>query len=169
MPCSDAMITEVVSARPDDTVADVLALFDKHGIRAVPVVDEKGYLVGVFNFVHLLTNILPVPVTLDNGLFRLRNMDISLDHISGTTPWVAKRLKIILPKKVEEVMIKNPRSVKPQTPLREGIRLMVKHGSPLPVVRDDSNFLVGIISSQTAVKALLAIEKDMEDGKEVNE
>ncbi|MCB9989030.1 MAG: CBS domain-containing protein [Rhodospirillales bacterium] len=169
MPCRDAMITEVISARPEQTVADALALFDKHGIRAVPVVNEKNEVIGVFNFMHLLTNILPVPVTFDGGLTRLKNMDISLDFVSGTSPWVAKRLELILPKKLEDVMIKNPRTVRPETSLREGIRLMVKYGSPLPVVSDDNNTMAGIISSQTAIKSLLRITKHLEEGKEVNE
>ncbi len=170
MPCSDAMVTEVISARPDQTVADALALFDKHGIRSVPVVDEKNQVIGLFNFSHLLHSILPVPVTLSSGFGRLKNMDISLDHLNGASPWVAKRLNIMLPKTLKEVMIKDPRTVRPDTPLREGVRLLVKYGSPLPVVKSETDkTLVGLISSQGTVSALMGIASHLEQGKEVNE
>jgi CBS domain-containing protein len=47
---------------------------------------------------------------------------------------------------VEEVMTPNPETVKPETPLKEAIKLLVeKHISGLPVVNDVGK-LVGIIS-----------------------
>lgn len=169
MPCSDAMITEVISARPDQTVSEALALFNKHGIRSVPVVDEKNAVVGVFSFSHLLYALLPVSSTLGDSILRLKHMDISLDHLSGASPWVAKRLNILLPQKLEEVMLKNPKVVRPETPLREGIRLMVKYDSPLPVVKDESNALVGIISSQSTLTVLTNMAAHLAEGKEVHE
>ncbi len=172
MPCSNAMITDVVSVRPDQTVSEALALFDKHNIRAVPVVDEQHKLVGLFSFHHLLHEILPVSVTMGEmkGLERLKHMNISLDHLSGMAPWVAKRLATVLPQKVEDVMFKDVATVHPETPLREGLRLLVQYGSPIPVVKDDdSNVLAGLISSQTTVTELLRIAAELEQGKEIEE
>ena len=55
--------------------------------------------------------------------------------------------------------------VNPDTPLREGMRLMVKNRSPLPVVEDDgSNKMVGIISSQSVVATLMAVKNDIDAG-----
>lgn len=169
MPCQDAMITEVVSARPDQTVADALALFKEHNIRSLPVVDTDSKVVGLFSFSHLLYALLPTPVTMGDELLRIKHMDISLDHLMGASPWVAKRLKILLPKKVEEVMLKTPHVVHPNTPLREGIRLMVKYDSPLPVVEEKTNKLLGLISSQTALAVLMDFAARLEQGKEVHE
>jgi CBS domain-containing protein len=169
MPCEDAMITDVVTARPDQTVSEALTLFKDHNIRSVPVVDENNVIVGLFSFSHLLYGILPVPVTMGEQVLRIKYMDISLDHLTGASPWVAKRLKIMLPKKIEEVMLKNPVSVHPDTPLREGIRLMVKYDSPLPVVDEESRKLLGLISSQTALAVLLEIADHIEQGKDVHE
>lgn len=160
MPCCDAMITKVVSGRPDHTVAEILEIFETHGIRAVPILDDAGKVVGKVTFHDILMNILPVPVTLEGGLRRLPRMDISLEHISGATPWVAKRLHALLPRKVSDIMVKNPRTVQPGTPLREGVRLLVKYGSPLLVVDEKTRDLVGLISSQTAIKRLLELEKE---------
>lgn len=170
MPCQDAMITDVITARPDQTVAEVLAIFYENQIRAVPVVDDQNRVIGLFNFTHLMENILPVPSADDDEkLGRMRNMEISLDYLSDTSPWVAKRLSHELPKKMTDVMIKNIHTVHPGTPLSEGIRLLVKYGSPLSVVKDDSKELAGLISSQTALAALYKISERLDKGEEVSE
>lgn len=169
MPCSDAMITQVITASPEQTVSDALNLFKTHNIRSVPVIDDNKVVVGLFSFSHLLHGILPMPATMGDQLLRVRHMDISLDHLAGASPWVAKRLKILLPKKLNEVMIKKPVTVHPETPLREGIRLMVKYDSPLPAVDSKSKKLVGIISSQSVLAVLLDIASHIEQGHEVEE
>jgi len=170
MPCQDAMITDVITARPDQTVAEVLAIFYKNKIRAVPVVDDQHRVIGLFNFTHLMENILPVPPAEDDEkLGRMKNMEISLDYFSDMSPWVAKRLHNEMPKKLADVMIKNIHMIHPETPLSEGIRLLVKYGSPLPVVKDNSHVLVGLISSQTAVTALYKISELLEKGAEITE
>ena len=88
----------------------------------------------------------------------------------GASPWVAKRLNSLLPKTMEEVMLKDPVCVRADSPLREGIRLMVKYDSPLPVIdHEDTRKLVGLISSQSVLKALTDIAKNLEKGKDVQE
>lgn len=160
MPCGNAMITQVISVRPDQTIAEVLSLFDAHHIRSAPVLDNNRRVVGKIGFTEILMDILPVPVTFEGGLRRLPNMDISLAYISGATPWVAKRLHALMPKKVSEVMVKNPRTVHADTPSREGVRLLAKYGSPLIVVDEKDGTLAGLITSQTVIKRLLELEKD---------
>ncbi len=44
---SSIMTREVISVRPGDTVPAIATLLTKHGISAVPVVDEAGKLVGM--------------------------------------------------------------------------------------------------------------------------
>jgi len=174
MPCIDAMLKKekVITASPEQTVAETLELFEKNEIRSVPVVDANGELVGLFNFLHLLKSILPVPVTLDGDndtWLRLRHLEISLDHLAGSSPWVAQRLELLLPKKLETVMIKNPHFVHSETPLREGVRLITKYGSPLPVVNEETHELVGIVTSQKVVSSLAKIAKSVAEGNKVDE
>ena len=170
MPCGDAMFKDVVTVTPDQTVAEVLSLFEKHGIRAVPVVDADKKVVGVYAFNNLLLSLLPMSGMFGEGIHGMHTLDISLDHLSGSAPWVARRLKNIMHEKLEDVMVKDPATVREDTPLREGIRLMVKYGSPLPVVKSEKDkTLVGLISSQTAIKTLLQIAEHVKKGKEVEE
>lgn len=43
----DAMITEVISASRESSVADVARLMARHHLERVPVVSEDGHLIGV--------------------------------------------------------------------------------------------------------------------------
>ncbi len=169
MPCRDAMTVDVITASPEQTVADAMNLFHKHNIRSVPIVDENNVVIGVFSFSHLLRELLPASVTLDDETMHGHHMSINLDHIPEGASWVAKRLKLYLPEKLEEIMIKAPKTVRPETRLSEGIRLLVKYGSPLPVVKDNDNELVGVISSQNILKSLQEITTQINNGDEVDE
>jgi CBS domain-containing protein len=179
MPCCDAMLpkNDVITVTSDQTVAEALALFEKKEIRSVPVLDREGALIGIFNFSHLLQSILPF-MAIDDGteddddndnMRRLRHMEISLDHLSGSAPWIAHRLGDLLPKTLGEVMVKDPHFVHEDTALREGVRLIVKYGSPLPVIDKDNKKLVGIITSQKPVTAFAKIADDLAKGHDVNE
>lgn len=164
MPCLDAMIKKVISARPDQTVEDVIEIFDTNAIQTVPVVDEDNRVIGVFNFHDLLWQILPSVVTeLELDHPRGRYVDLKLDHIDGMSPWVERRLEIMYPKELKDVMRREFGVVHPDTPLREGIRMLVKYGSPLPVVCDEKNHLEGLISYQSAIEALRKLMKERED------
>jgi CBS domain-containing protein len=158
------MITDVITAKGDQTVADALVLFEEHKITSVPVVHENNLVIGVFSFNHLLTNILPMNFTRGNGarggpLARLDHLNISLDSLSETKPWVAKRLILEMPKLLKDTMIRSPTFVRPETPLREGIRMLVKYGSPLVVVGDDDQTLEGLITYQKTLHALNQLVK----------
>ncbi len=173
MPCSNVMIKKekVIKASANNTVAEVLEIFETKGIRSVPVTDEDGTLVGIFNFTHLMKKLLPVlePASDDDSWLRLKHVNISLDHLQGSTPWVAKRLELLLPRKLEDVMIKDPHFVHEDTPIREGIRMMTLYGSPLPVVDENDQKLQGLVTSQNVVTALSEIAEHVAKGNAVDE
>ena len=50
----DVMSDEVVEALPDDELAEVAELMVDNRIGAVPIVDERGALVGIVSYVDLL-------------------------------------------------------------------------------------------------------------------
>lgn len=155
MTCEHAMITEIIKAHPDDTVEEVLDRLDEHNIRAVPVVDDNGCMVGMFCLNTVLENLLPVAVTMPDGLQRL-------NFVVGAAPGVAKRLYKLKPKKVSEIMDTDTLVVHPDTQTWEAIRLMVKYGSPIPVVEEESGKLLGLISEQSALADMNHIIKELE-------
>jgi CBS domain-containing protein len=46
-PVEQVMSSDVRSCAPDDSVADIMALMGREQVRRVPIVDERGSLVGI--------------------------------------------------------------------------------------------------------------------------
>lgn len=153
-PCSDAMIKEVLTLKPDQTVAEAMDIYKEAGIRSLPVVDDKGKLVGLMGLRHVLLNLLPKSVTMEDGVRRL-------DFIMDAAPGIAKRYRKSLPLKVEELMDKNPTVVERDTSMWEAVRVMALHGSPLPII-DDKGIFVGMISRQTLLEELKNLLEEMD-------
>tara|TARA_R110002124_G_scaffold64985_2_gene177532 strand:+ start:334142 stop:334624 length:483 start_codon:yes stop_codon:yes gene_type:complete len=149
------MITDVVLCRPDDTVEKVMAIMEETSVRHVPIVDYDNVLIGMFGYNHLLKKLLPVSVTMEDGLQRL-------DFVVGASPGVAKRLRKIYPCPVKEHLFKEVVVVSPDTPTWEATRLIVKYGSPLPVLEENTGKFVGLISEQSLFRELLEILEDVE-------
>lgn len=156
MSCETAMVENVFTVRPDMSVEEALAYTEEKNIRSMPVVDDSGKLVGLFSLSVLLKSLLPVSVTMEEGLQKL-------DFVIGAGPGVAKRLKKAKKQKVQDVMAKQDVVVvHPATPTWEAVRLLVKYGSPIPVVIEDTGVLVGIISEQSCLLDLHRILDDLE-------
>lgn len=155
MPCETAIITEVHTVKPDISVEEALAFIHEKNVRAMPVVDHDGKLVGMFSLEALLKSLLPVAVTMEEGLQKL-------GFVIGAGPGIAKRLKKAQTKTVADVMLQDIIVAHTSTALWEAIRLMVKYGSPIPVVEEDSGKLIGIISEQSAMTDLEELLKEME-------
>lgn len=147
MACKNAMITNVITAHPDETVDTVLNRLKEHAIRCVPVVDDEGILLGLFCLKTVLEGLLPVAVTMPDGLQRL-------NFVVGATPGIAKRLYKLRPQKIKDVMNEDVYVVHPDTETWESFRLIVSYGSPIPVVEKETGKLVGIVSEQSAIKEM---------------
>ncbi|MCB1782964.1 MAG: CBS domain-containing protein [Alphaproteobacteria bacterium] len=149
MPCHVAVVDKLITVSPRDSVESVLKIMKKNKIGAVPVVDDKGVLQGVFSMKILLKNLIPVSVVMNDGV----QMDIKV----GAAPGVAKRLRKVKPLAVEELMDRKVHSVGPDAPIWEGVSLMTSHGGPLAVV-DATHKLIGIITYDSLVEALESIQ-----------
>ena len=61
MYCRNALIPKVITAGPDQTIADALKLLDEHGIRALPVVDkDTGKLLGLLSVQSVMCELAKV-------------------------------------------------------------------------------------------------------------
>jgi CBS domain-containing protein len=150
------MISQAVTIRPDQTVAEAMALFDHYSIRSLPVVNENNELQGVFSSHQLLKGLLPVSVTMEEGLQKL-------DFVFGTAPGVAKRLDKMKENKISDHMERDIVVLEPNTQTWEMIRLLVKYGSPLPVVDEDTGKLRGLMSEQAAIRELERIIANLDE------
>jgi len=140
------MTTQVVSVRPDDTVAKVVRLLaDKH-ISAVPVCDADGTLVGMLS---------------EGDLMRLLGTEISarrawwLRMLAEGTDLAPEFLAYVREdqRRARELMTTAVISVTERTSAREIADLMMRHRiKRVPVLRDGK--LVGIVARADLVRAI---------------
>jgi len=155
MHCRNAMVAKAITAGPDDTIGDALALLEQHGIRAIPIVDAGDVLVGWFNFDVVLANLLPGAITVEHH--GLEDANLRLDYLVDAEDSVAKRLAALSAVQLREVMNADVKVIHPDTPLWEGIRMLFRHGSPMPVVEEAGGRLLGLLSVQSAICELAGL------------
>ena len=126
------MTTDLITVTPDTPLVKARDLLREHNIKQVPVVDQKGKLLGI-----------------------LTDRDIKQAWASPATTLSIYELTYVLQKlTVESVMVKDPITVTPNSTIERAAKILHdrKIGS-LPVVEDGK--LVGIITSTDLMEVLL--------------
>lgn len=144
---SDIMTTEVITVSPKTDITQAAAVLLKNHINGVPVVNDKGKLVGMLCQSDLITQQKRFPVpsifTFLDGLFSFtstKTLEKEIQKIAATT--------------VADAMTADPVFVGPDTPIEEVASLMVeKHFHTIPVV--DVDRLVGVLGKEDVLKLLI--------------
>jgi CBS domain-containing protein len=132
-PVFEVMTPEPVKVRPDVTVEQLLALFDRHDFNAFPVVDEDGTLLGIVTKLDVLRFLRPDPA--------LRIPD--LQAVSGTH--------------VRNIMRSGIVTVEPEDPIVVAADLMVEtrlHSLPVVLRRAGEPTLAGMVSRGDLLRGL---------------
>jgi acetoin utilization protein AcuB len=126
------MTTDVITATPDTPLVKARDLLREHNIKQVPVVDQKGNLVGI-----------------------LTDRDIKQAWASPATTLSIYELTYVLQKlTVESVMVKDPITITPSSTIERAAKILHdRRIGSLPVVEGDK--LVGIITSTDLMEVLL--------------
>jgi CBS-domain-containing membrane protein len=159
MPNTHFMIDHYITAHPQQTVDEVMHIFDREHIRTVPVCDDEGKIVGIFSLRNILKELLPLAASMEDGL-------PNLEFIIGAAPGAAKRLKKLKNKKISELMDTEYAVAHPDTPTWEIVRLMTLHGSPVPVVDEKTRVIKALVSSQSLLHGLVEVMDQMEKSGE---
>lgn len=59
MSAREVMVTDVVTAHPDETAGAVALRMLEHDLAAIPVVDDEGHILGVVSDVELIRLVVP--------------------------------------------------------------------------------------------------------------
>lgn len=130
----DRMTEDPITATADLPITEARELMRKNEVRRLPVVDDKGNLVGIVTRDDILLA-SPSPVT-----------SLSVWEITYLLSQVT----------VDEVMTKDVFTVSADCPVEEAARVMVDNKiSGLPVMQDDE--LVGIITESDIFKSFLEL------------
>ena len=148
MKVSDVMTRRVISVAPEATVRHAIRLMLQNNISGLPVIDDKGKLVGIVS----------------EGDF-LRRSEIGTER--KRSRWLTAFLGPSEPAhdyvhshglKVKEVMTCDPIMVQEDTQLDQVVHLMESHNiKRLPVVRGEK--VVGVVSRANLMRALASIHR----------
>ncbi len=146
----DIMTTDVISVTPQTEIVQAAKLLLKKRINGVPVVDEKGTLVGILCESDLIIQQQKFPVP---SLFTFLDGFVPLTSMKRLEAEVQKMSAVI----VADAMTPNPLTVTPEMTVEEVASIMVrKKCHTLPVVEDGR--MVGIVGKDDILKTLLPDE-----------
>ena len=143
----DIMTREVVTAHESKSVRDLARTLAEHRISGVPVVDDRGKLVGVVTESDLIDQAKKVHIPTVMTLFDF--------HIFLEKPErLEKDLKKMAASTVGDICNRKIKTVEQNTPLDEIATLMAeKNVHTLPVMDGDN--LVGVIGKSDIIKTLI--------------
>ena len=131
---SDVMTRDVVSAAPDTPLDEAADTLVRHRLRAIPVIDDEGHVVGILTDRQVMTHYLP-----------------DLEDPAAGRP---DRPDVIRQGTVRDVMERTVMCVNQNEPLGDVVRLMLdKEIERLPVVSDSR--LVGFLTRGDILRQLL--------------
>ena len=143
MNASDVMTRNVLSVRPEATIAEAIRLMLDNRISGLPVLDETGRLVGILTEGDLLRRG-------ETGTERHRPRWLEILMGPGR---LAEEYVRTHGRRIAEVMTRDPVSVSPDTPLAEIVALMERHRiKRVPVL--DGEIPVGILSRADLLRSL---------------
>jgi CBS domain-containing protein len=126
---ADVMSAKPVVIRPDTSLADAEAIFERHDFNGLPVVSPEGRLMGIVTKLDLLKA-------------------FSFTPQSKIPPYDE-----IMRQPVERVMTEQPLTVAPDTPLTRVLQHMLDtRYKSFPVLQEDR--LVGIVAREDIMRAL---------------
>jgi len=130
----ERMSQPVITIHPDVPVQEAIALMTKEGIRRLPVVDQRGQLIGI-----------------------VTNLDLLHASPSDATSLSVWELNYLISKiTVDEIMSKDVITVAKDLPVEEAARIMADNKiGGLPVLEDHT--VIGIITETDLFKIFLEL------------
>jgi CBS domain-containing protein len=151
MKAHDVMTWGAITVESDESVTRAVQLMLQNKISGLPVVDDEGEFVGIVTEGDFLRR---------GELGTQRQRPRWLEFLLGPGRLAAEYVQAS-GQKVAQVMTPEVKTIAPETPLEEIVRLMEHHRvKRLPVVQDGK--LVGIVSRADLLHALGSVARDLE-------
>ena len=144
----DIMVKEVITIQKDASVEELSELLVQNRISGVPVIDEKGKLVGIATEGDLIIR--------DSDLhfpryFKLLDSIIYLESLNK----FKRNLKKFLGTKVEDVMSAQVRTIKEEKLVSDAANMMIKYNINRVPVLDSKDELAGIVTRADIVRSMI--------------
>jgi len=153
---ADIMTKAVITAKENDSVVDVARLVSENRIHSIPVVDERGFLLGVVTESDFFTKSgseeIYIPSYI-NLLQRLRFLETADSEEK-------EKIRTLLLAKAGDIMTKNCVTIGEEDDVQALLDIIRNTGfSSVPVVNDEMR-LSGIVTAIDALEVLVP-EKDI--------
>jgi len=150
MKARDVMTWGAIAVKPEESVARAVQLMLQNKISGLPVVDDSEQLVGIVTEGDFLRR---------GELGTQRRRPRWLEFLLGPGRLASEYVQAS-GQKVRQVMTAEAKTVTPETPLQEVVRLMERHRvKRLPVVEDGK--LVGVVSRADLLHALGSVAREL--------
>lgn len=147
MNCAAIMTKDPPTISENETVADAAAKLTAHHYTSLPVVNADGGFIGMFGIYDLLGLLVPRVALAGNLMSNLR-------FIADDPHELRRRYDDVKARRVSEVADRNGARLAPDAPEIEAIRLCCRSHTPVPVVENGTERVVGIISCWDAARTL---------------
>src|SRR5215470_7118075 len=150
MKARDVMTWSAITVKPDESVARAVQLMLQNKISGLPVVDDQGQLAGIVTEGDFLRR---------GELGTQRQRPRWLEFLLGPGRLASEYVRASR-QKVSQVMTTEAKTITPETPLEDVVRLMERHRvKRLPVVQDGK--LVGMVSRADLLHALGNVAREL--------
>ncbi len=149
--CSAIMHSPPTHLYLDSTVHEAIELLIEHHMYNVPVVDRNEIFVGEISVKRLIGLLLPVSLSMEQGLKNTSFMRESLVDIRD-------RLEAVRNNPIAPYIASDITVVYPDSPLIDALMLLFHKYIRIPVVNREDGRLVGGISLITLLRALEKLE-----------
>src|SRR5262249_7583987 len=150
MKARDVMTWGAITVEPGESITRAVQLMLQNKISGLPVVNDQGQLVGIVTEGDFLRR---------GELGTQRQRPRWLEFLLGPGRLAAEYVQAS-GQKVGQVMTSDSKTITPETPLEEVVRLMERHRvKRLPVVQDGK--LVGIVSRADLLHALGSVASEL--------
>jgi CBS-domain-containing membrane protein len=144
----DIMSKNIISVKPDTEILEAARLLLENRFNGLPVVDDKGKVVGIICQSDLVAQqkSLPIPT-----LFTFLDGFIPLTSVKKMESEIQKIAAIT----VADAMTKKPVTVKPDTRIETVAALMADNKFHTLPVLDEDGILVGIVGKEDLLRTII--------------
>jgi len=153
MSCEKIMIRNPKSVREDDTIGMAAREIVENHCISLPVVDADGRCVGLFGIFDLLALLVPRVAVIGNLL-------PNLQFLSDDDEVMRQKFAELRNSPLKRAVNREAARVHPDTPLIEAIRLLCRNHLTIPVVDEETDRLVGVISYWDAARYIIGPRPD---------
>jgi CBS domain-containing protein len=153
MSCEKIMIRNPKSVREDDTIGMAAREIVENHCISLPVVDADGRFVGLFGIFDLLALLVPRVAVIGNLL-------PNLQFLSDDDEVMRQKFVELRNSPLKRAVNREAARVHPDTPLIEAIRLLCRNHLTIPVVDEETDRLVGVISYWDAARYIIGPRPD---------